>query len=329
MHTIIYIIFLVMFSFCSESIGADLNAGGDIILKSNKGDLLSAPTKKGELKVKTIKGKTTAQENMSMVINEHMAKVSEMLQKKDNVLDVYIGQCRFVPRAMKEVKAFTASHKNITARFYNLKTDDSTDLSQTDIGGLEILPATQAKQYEVNTVPAYVFHVNGKAFKVTGDASIEDIYQDILRNKIEGEKKGSYFNAGAKGSECPAYIPEYGISTLSEQQKEMFARKLVPPASMNVPLPNLIDAPEFDNPQAVTKQIASSKYTTFKKYIVFSVNQKDWARKMISDKATIGCCTNCEISSISREFGPYVQSCTQDMLNALGVSGVPTVVYFK
>src|SRR5208283_2539232 len=131
----------------------------------------------------------------------------------------------FVPHAIKEVEAFTSSHKNITARFYSLKTDDSTVLSQADIGGLEIMPATQAKQYEVNTVPAYVFHVNGKAFKFSGDTSLEDVYQDIVRNKIEVERKNTFWDAGAKGGECPAYIPEFGISALTEQQKEMISNR--------------------------------------------------------------------------------------------------------
>jgi len=316
-----------MFGFCSDSSGADMKTGVDIILKNNKGDLLSI-RKKDESKVKTVKSNKTTQADISTAINEHMTNVSKMIDKTDNTLDVYIGECRFVPHALKEVKAFTSRHKNITARFYNLKTDDSTILSQEDIGGLAIIPATQAKQYEVKTVPVFVFHINGKAFKLSGDTSLEDVYQDIMSNKIEGEKRNTFWDVGAKGGECPAYIPEFGISTLTEQQKEMINEQFVPPDIVNVPLPDSIDAPEYDKPQTVTKKIASSKYLTFKKFIVFSVNQNVWAKKMIADNA-VGCCTNCEMSGISREFGQYIQVCTQDMLDALGVTGVPTIVYLK
>ena len=327
---IICIFSLIVLGFCTESIGADMSTGEDIVLKNNKGDILTSPSKKINKTATVNRESAIAASKADVVatINKHIARVSQILGNTDNTLDIYMGNCRHVSNSLSEAKAFLLKHKDLKTRFYNLKTDDATSLSQADIGGLEIMPATEAKKYNVNHVPTYIFHVNGRVFKVSGDTSLEDVYQDIIHNKFDGEKADGFLDAGAKGPGCPAYIPEFGISALTEQQKEMIDKETTPPAAVNIALPDPINIQEYDKTQTISKKIASSEYMEFKKYIVFSVNQKEWAKKMIAEKA-VGCCTNCGISGIRREFGPYIQVCSQDMLDALGVTGVPTIVHLQ
>ena len=326
---LIIILSLVLFGLPSGSAGADFTISQDIVLKNNKGDILTSQPQKNE-KIVTRKQNNAPVStfDIASVIKKQIDSVSSILNNTDNMLDVYIGRCRYMSHALEEVKAFQSKHKDMKTRFLNLKTDDATYLTQADIGGLKIVPASEAKKYAANSVPAYVFHVNGRTYKVSGDADLEGVYQDIIHNKFEGEKAGGFLDAGSKGPGCPAYIPEFGISALTGEQKEMINKETTPPAAMNIALPNPINIQEYDKPQTIFRKIASSEYMEFKKYIVFSVSQKEWAKRMTAEK-TVGCCTNCGISGIGREFGPYIQVCSQDMLDALGVTGVPTIVNFR
>jgi hypothetical protein len=326
---LIAIVLLVLFGFRSEAVGADFTISQDIVLKNNKGDILTSQSnKKEKIAIRKQNNASGSTNDIATVIKNHIASVSNILNNTDNMLDVYMGKCRYMSHALEEVKSFQLKHKDMKTRFFNLRTDDTMSLAQSDIGGLEISPATEAKKYETNNVPAYIFHINGKVFKVSGDTSLEDVYQNIIHNGFDGEKENGFIDGGTKGSVCPAYIPEFGISALSERQKEAINREFAPPGIPNIPLPASINIQEYDKARTLSKKIASSEYMEFKKYIVFSATQREWAKQMINDKA-IGCCTNCGISSLRREFGPYIQMCSRDMLNTLGVAGVPTIVNFQ
>ena len=315
---------------CGESKGTDISAGGDILTKNKKGDILTTerPKNAGRAAGNQAKNASAQREDVTRTINKHMDNVSKMLDSTGNTLDIYIGNCRYVPPALQSVKSFLAKHKDIKSLFHNLKTDKETVLSESDIGGLEISPAADAQKYDVGVVPTYIFRIKGKVFKVSGDTDIDDIYQIIISDKFVGKRKKDYFDSETIGNGCQAHIPKFGQAALTQGQKEAINKALMSPDEIHIQIPPFVNIREYDSPQMVMKKMASPEYLPFKKYIVFSNSQKKWAKGMIRSGA-VGCCTNCQSESMGKELFPFVQLCSKDMLDKFGVTGVPTVVNFQ
>ncbi|MBE0427941.1 MAG: hypothetical protein IBX72_15010 [Nitrospirae bacterium] len=317
----------VLFAFTSLGAGIiDKNEKKDLILRSNKGDLM---TIHGKVKTSSISrdkevvdkiDKSNHDKSNSQFLT--VTRDKEDISKPDrNYIDVYIGKCPFTVDAVREIKRFLLKHNNYHVKFFGIKTISDYQINPSAIAGIEIFLPIDAGKYDIKGVPAFIINVNGNLYKVSGAVDLEDIYNEIIKGKAEGERKEGYIDLGTKGKECKAASVNLKLRPLKESDKKDIEKKVQFKVS-NVLKQDRITLPQKDSPEVINKKMAHGNLTGIGRFIVFSESQKDWAKEM-TGRGAVGCCTDC---SNLEGMGSYIQFCTKELLNELGVRSVPSVV---
>ncbi|MFI5296234.1 MAG: hypothetical protein ACHQ0Y_14570 [Thermodesulfovibrionales bacterium] len=318
-----YVIGLLFLAFCCPAYGDDATtkAQGDLIIRTKKsGDLLTSPKKTASPQDNAIK-KTVAGSKQPAAAQASSVSAEELLKPSKNYLDVYLGACQPTPEAISAVKRFLASHTGFAAQYFMMNTQSDKAPDMSGAKGIEFYLPLDARRYDIRTVPSFILNKDGVSYKITGVAEISDIYDEIEKKTVQGEKKGEYIDLGERGRGCRALAPDFRPTSLTaEQRKEVMREQQLPPRGLTLRDP--ITLPEQNAPVHIVKEADAIR--GLKTFVVFSERHKTWAKQQFAAGAT-GCCTDCvKLDGL----WPHAQYCTKEMLAKLGVNGVPTTITF-
>lgn len=305
----------------------DIN-GQDIITKSKNGDLLTSPPKSKAPASRDALTSGNTSNNKGASKKTGSARLQEAAQatptKPDkDYLDVYIGRCQYTAEALSDIRHFASQHPNIFIQFYSMKTRSEVAHNAEAMKGIEIYLPTEAKRFDITTVPAFILNTKGKTYKISGSTELTEFYQKIQSGNVKGERKSGYVDLGDQGRGCPAVIPDLRPSAFTPSQKAQIAAQTRQPDMRGVLLQNRVSMQETPRPVYLERQAPSGPIAS--KFIVFSERQTEWARSELKKGKAAGCCTDClELSKV----WPHAQYCSKDLLTKLGVSTVPTIVTF-
>jgi hypothetical protein len=320
---------LFMVVLCGPSFALDGKTGAaqDIVTKTKKGDMVTSPQKGRKaagdvVNASTKKGgsKSDGSASKGTGTQGHSSLSAEPIKPDRNYLDVYVGKCQFTTEAINTVKRFMAEHQNYFVRHYLLKTQSAMpDIAP--LKGIELFLPLEAKRFDISNVPTFILNRKGVTYKISGAADLSDVYQEIEKNTVKGEKKMGYIDLGERGKGCKAVVPDLRPAALTPHQRQDIEEENRPPDMRGLVKANRVGMQQSLKPIYSEKQIVS--VAAGSKFIVFSSSQADWAIKELKKGASTGCCTDCV--DLGRLW-PYAQYCSKELLKELGVTSVPTVI---